>query len=95
MNNKRTAVKKTSIPKQNKPGLSPDATFIIIEAIGAIGRFSRMMQGLNCLCSNVDPGNQELYDFSFAVATIAELIQADTEGIAANLNKALEGGSHE
>jgi hypothetical protein len=53
-----------------------------------------MMQGLNCFCYNLDEGNQVLYDFSCAVSTIAELIQANAEGIAKKLGKVMEEVSH-
>lgn len=82
-----------AVPKPEKPGLPIKIDDILTETKCDIERFSRMMKGLNGFCSHVDPGNQEVYDFSAAVSYLADIIQVDAERIAARLGKALEGGA--
>ena len=84
------APQKPAVKETSKQKLSPEVREEIARCKKRTERFAQMMQGLHGFCFNVDEGC-EAYEFSFAIATIAEMIKDDAELTAKNLGDLLEG----
>ncbi len=83
MKSPKTAVKET-------PKLTPELRKQIENAKEKAGRFSQMAYGIHVFCFNVDPAREEVYDFSCAIANIADMLQEDAQKLAENLGKIVE-----
>jgi hypothetical protein len=88
---KKQSITKTAVQETPK-SLNLEASKIVSEVHEALGRFVRAADGLRSFCYNTDEGNEVLHDFSFAVGTIAEMIQEDAKNIRAKLGKIEIGG---
>ncbi len=71
---------KNTLPKPQpkrppqKPAIHPDAQDIIIHARQELGGVINQIESLNGLLFHVDEGNKELYDWSFALSTVIDVI---------------------
>ena len=90
----KTDKKSTSKPaSQETPKvINLEVSKLISETYASLGRFTKLMDGLNTFCMHVDDDGPER-DFAFAVATIADLIKRDVENIRAKLGEITLGGS--
>ena len=62
----------------------------IARAKKRVERFSQMAHGIRALCFNVDEGREDVYQFSCAIAIIAEMLEEDSQLTAKNLEELLE-----
>jgi hypothetical protein len=72
-----------------KTTLSPEARETLELAQKSMKRISEMARGINGFCSKVDPGREEVYEFSRAMALIISMIQEDADLVAENVAEVL------
>lgn len=70
--------------------LSADAQETLELAQKGMRRISEMAHGIYGFCVKVDPGREEVYEFSCAIATIIAMIQEDADLVAENVKEVLD-----
>ena len=90
---KQKSIIKLTVKETPKPKLSPEVREEIARAQKRVERFSLMAHGIHAFCYNVSEGREEVYEFSCAIATIAQMLQEDADLTAKNLGELLEGGA--
>jgi hypothetical protein len=84
----------SEIPQKPKQTLSPEILEEIDSIQKRIARVSKMAEGMYRFCANVDPGREDLQEFSFSISIFADMLREDSQIAAENLKELLEGGGN-
>lgn len=74
---------------QVKTILSPEARETLELARKNIKRISDMARGIHEFCVKVDPGREEVYEFSYAISVIISMLREDADLVAENVGEVL------
>jgi hypothetical protein len=89
---KKQSTSKPAVKGTQKAELSPEVREKLTVAWKGVERIANMMSGLDTFCMSTDEGGP-LHDFSFAIATLAEMVESDARNIAENICQITEGGA--
>jgi hypothetical protein len=94
MASKNLSKTSAEIPQKPKQTLSPEILEEIASIQKRIARVSKMAEGVHGFCSSIDPGREDLQEFSFAISIFADMLREDSAIASENLKELIQGGGN-